>query len=282
METEPIIEIEEKKLSYMNFATSYDKKLKEILNNDNIEILIKAKELTKQLFSTLVTDEGHTFNHIIDVYNYGIDALLSDKYNHMTQDYIVAILLSCIGHEWFDNKIFRDGKFNGPEILKHIGIRSQTYDLTLEMIHLVSASTNGNRQVTEKWKLIPRDCDRICALGKGTNKSKGGIFRAFAFTFSDIGSNQLISKNTPLPVNLKELKEVMKEYSLEKYVEMRKYKKRSDSMLDHFYDKLLLIGEMSSENTYLQNVANIKMREMQEFLFKMNKLIKEYILEINY
>ncbi|CAH6418501.1 Hypothetical protein POVN_LOCUS218 [uncultured virus] len=143
------------------------------------------------------------------------------------------------------------------------GDTSVLRDLVLEMIDLVSASQNGNRTVKDKWKLVPRDADRLDALGKT------GVQRCYDYTRS-VG-NPLCCADTPLAVNETQLTLIMKGRTLEDYV---KGGGKSASMMDHFTDKLFHLGTMASEDVNLQRIADREMEPLKAFFFRTARVLR--------
>lgn len=239
----------------------------QILNKKNHEILEKAKYYTEKFLDTVshVIDDGHTYQHAVDVINNGINAIKYDKKLNLVNDYKLAILLACLLHDVDDRKFF-DSKFydNAFMILKKTQVEEYIVKLVIEMIDLVSCSKNKNNTANiEKWKLIPRDADRILAIETR---------RAYIYTFSNKGTNVLFTEKTPLPLTMSELnKEIAKH-------DLNDYRGSSDSMLDHYYDKIFHIHKLSSGNEYLQNLANKRNKAAKECVLKINKWIVEYII----
>lgn len=144
------------------------------------------------------------------------------------------------------------------------------------MISYVSTSKNGDREkhsfshnegstlipsemASSKVPLedyIPGDCDRVEALGVI------GIERCFDVT--QRLKNPIFTSKTPLPIIDKELEEIIKARPLEDYV---KKQGRSDSMIDHFFDKLLQLKPRSN-NPHVAKLFENQMMIMKKWLFK--------------
>ena len=97
------------------------------------------------------------------------------------------------------------------------------------MISLCSCSDNGNDIYYDilPWYYIPRWADRLDAIGKN------GIRRCYEYTISS--KKPLFTERTPRITILKDLENVASSERFESYKNGRK----SESMIDHFYDKLL-------------------------------------------
>ena len=81
----------------------------------------------------------------------------------------------------------------------------------------------------------------------------------------------LIDKDTPLPVTREELKLVVTEDKFQDYV---KRGGGSKTMTDHYYDKLLHIGEMASGNEYLVKQSVVEYEYMVDWILKSNASFK--------
>ena len=110
------------------------------------------------------------------------------------------------------------------------------------MISLVSAAVNGN-DIPDKYKetpefLWPRQCDRLEALGRT------GIARCYLYNLNKT-SRPLYCEKTPRVRTELELWDIASEERL------TDYKKRgsSESMLCHYFDKLLRVAILDPETT---------------------------------
>lgn len=202
----------------------------------------------------------HGFDHYIKVYKHGVKALRSTSYSEEVK---ICILLACLLHDVDDKKLFINKNFeNARKILSECDC-SQYEDLVIEMIDLVSTSKNGNSIEKSPWKYIPRDCDRLEAVGEE------GLIRCEQYALR-IG-NPLYIETTPLPTTMAELEEVLNYCPVEVYMESGG---KSKSMLDHFYDKLLHLGYVASDNKYIVAENHIRMTFMKNWLLNVNKTIK--------
>lgn len=126
----------------------------------------------------------------------------------------------------------------------------------LELISLVSCSKNGNREPREKWMVIPRDCDRLEAIGEI------GIQRCDEYSAAINAPDY-----TPDTVKVYTEEELWQVATPERFA---KYKK-SVSKIDHYYDKLLHIGTpecLKSQNAYILEEAA-----------RRNNLMVKYVLD---
>ena len=202
--------------------------------------------------------DDHGMSHFLAVFENAKCALEIEKLSNSQN---LCILLASLLHDVDDKKFFKTiNNKNARDLLMNYVCEEQI-SLIIEMISLVSTSENGNSTIIckadEKWKLIPRDCDRIEALGNV------GINRCYEYTLS-IG-NPIYTDSTPLPVTTLQLEAVCHG----RFDEYQKNKK-SISMIDHFYDKLLHLHKLSSGNKYLQEIADQRHTQMVEWLIEHN------------
>ena len=130
----------------------------------------------------------HGYDHFIAVFLHAHNAIREES--QLSSHERTCILLAALLHDVDDRKIrayFHANMENeirypmASSILDEAGC-SIYRDLVLEMIALVSTSSNGNRNALpheQRWKFIPRDCDRLEALGMiGVKRVGTGTFRA--------------------------------------------------------------------------------------------------------
>lgn len=205
--------------------------------------------------------EHHGFQHFVDVANHGRNAI---KHGWYTRRQSREIILACYLHDVDDRKIaFPKVKGqtypNARAILKEIGCSSYE-DVVIEMIDLVSASKNKNSVPADpkkRYYLVPRECDRICALGTK------GIERCLDFT-KDIG-NPLFTVNTPMKTTDFDVHLDANKYSFEEY------DGKSLSAIDHFYDKLLHLCVCHSGNKYTHQRLELEYQIITHYLANIGK-----------
>lgn len=227
--------------------------------------------------STSGVDSGHGIDHALMVMEHCALALQSRAEDQgslrthvpfLSDFQKFSILLAALLHDADDGKFFphsRDYE-NARQILRQVIPTVQTActdpyrssELIIEMIDLVSCSKNRNRTVTDQWKLIPRDADRLTALGKL------GIYRCYVYSRGK--KNPLFTPHTQRAQNEQELfQNIAPPHRFEQY------QGRSDSMMDHFYDKLLHIHQMSSGFPYFLQKAQDLHREMIDFCLEFGR-----------
>ena len=218
----------------------------------------------QELFDNAKVDKGHGVDHSRKVLEHSNNALvLSKKPKEKYQRQ--AIRYACLLHDADDRKFFPQSKKyqNARKILKDvIGENKVIIELTIKLISLVSCSQNGNSfdEGTEKWMLIPRLCDRLEAIGEI------GILRTWIYTKHVF--RPLFTPSTLRVTNEDELKKVITPERFSRYLQ----EKKSESMIDHFYDKLFHIcsDEVISgiENPYLRSEMKKRREIISDFIFR--------------
>lgn len=124
----------------------------------------------------------------------------------------------------------------------------------MEIIDLVSARKNKDGAVPEgkEWQLIVRDADRIEAVGEV------GIARCFAYN-QKVGA-PLFLDTTP---RLRTEEEIWKVATPQRFAA---YDGNSDSMVDHYFDKLLHLQRCGSGNSYLESQLRARLQVMLDFV----------------
>ncbi len=227
-------------------------------------MLNKLADLVREHMSDETLTGHHDMAHVEDVFIIVKAACVSGSIDDTKRGhYLAAALL----HEVDDSKLFRKHDYEfyyAITFLRECGFDNDSIANIIRIISLVSASKNGNKSTEDPDDLIVRDADRICALGKE------GVVRCYQYTLS-VG-NPIITKDTLLPTTREELMLVATE---ERYTQYVARKGGSVSMTDHFYDKLLHIGEMGSGNNYLITLAEAECDYMIEWILKSNTLFAE-------
>lgn len=212
-------------------------------------------------------DLAHNFKHINLVAADVGKALQSKKYDFLAPWQKNALLAGAYLHEVDDEKLDitlpdvpKEGKLpNAKALLEQYSQSEEFRSLALEVIGLVSTRNNHNTKVapSDKWKLLVRDADRGQALGKV------GIARCYAYTIAD--NQPLFTPQTPRCQTREELRIVAPPQRF------ASYRGISASMIDHYYDKLLHIGEVASEDEYLLQQLPEKKEEMINFVLEFGR-----------
>lgn|SRR3990167_1127434 len=240
-------------------------------NNSSIAVyepISYAKREIKKLFSSVNEGDVHGYQHAICVYNHGLKALHEIKYFwHLSINKYIAVLLACLLHDVDDEKIFGPEHKDLPNARRILS--DMQFSLTnevLEMIDYVSFSKNGIRDVyvvkrginmnnstndfrrqsrihqIPKWKLIPRDADRLEALGCI------GVARCIAFGVQI--KRPLYDNDTPRLANDWEYTKLAIRYWLDPHYE------RPYSTLDYFIQGLIIRSVMTTGIDYFLQEAN--------------------------
>lgn len=192
---------------------------------------------------------SHGFNHARIVFLHAVCAL--DKYVDRPGVYRIrmndrfVVLLAALLHDVDDRKYFPNHRNfeNARKILKYAHVDSMDCDAVIRMIKYVSTKENCNSIPDEAklspWVLIPRHCDRLEAIGYI------GIVRCWEYTLET--KNKLFVASTCRANNATELWKIATPARFKQYSATG----RSQSMIDHFYDKLLHLHKFSANNEYL-------------------------------
>jgi uncharacterized protein len=180
------------------------------------------------------------------------------------------IKLASILHDVDDIKFVSTVAYeNAKRILHFTGcVCAEDIDSIVEMISYVSASVNGNmipeRAKIFPWLLIPRYADRLDAAGLT------GVIRCYQYTKTKM--LPLFTDQTLMPLSINDVWNIATE---DRYA---KYNGESSSMIDHYYDKLLRLGNFETNNSYIKKVQVSSLDPLLKVieLFIANKLSDEY------
>lgn len=231
---------------------------------DKNTIINECLKLTAEIMNGFEhSDPGHQMDHIHAVLNHINNALKCNETFVLSEEQQLSMILATIMHDLDDHKLTdtHENLDNARLILNKLKVSRSVTDLVLQMIRLVSCSSNGNdnsmcQEHKNWWLLWPRICDRLEAIGNI------GIFRAWIYAVKK--GNPMYTRSTPLPKSEDELKEIL---SLDRFL---RYVGQSDSFIDHFYDKLLYISNIDSPevmcNEYLLGIAKERHQVMIDFV----------------
>ena len=152
-------------------------------------------------------------------------------------------------------------------------------DEAVNMISYVSASGNGNsvpeRCIDQPYLLWPRFSDRLEAIGT--------IGMVRCFQYNEECGNPLMCDTTPRPKSVEEVWAEVKLSRFDNYM----LKKVSNSMMDHYYDKLLHIAVFDKnvvQNSFLIEEAARRVQPLVDVCLSFGTtgivpvdLIKSYI-----
>ena len=224
---------------------------------------------------------GHNIEHMIAVMNHAKKAVEQEILPQYIKE---KIILAALLHDADDTKIFKHSKHfnNARTILKESlsedflrPLMDEEMDVTkfwfyydgnillyrdffiddvIELIELVSCSKDGNSDPPQRWMAIPRDCDRLEAIGEI------GIKRCDEYSAATNAPD--FTPETHRVSTEKELWSVATPERFSKY-------KKSVSKIDHYYDKLLHIGKpecLKSQNKYILEEASRRRDIMVQYV----------------
>jgi HD superfamily phosphodiesterase len=224
---------------------SIDNKYIEKLN----EFIIKHNKDNKEQY----IDESHGISHMLIVLCHTSKALESYE-GEISDKEKMKVKLAALLHDIDDSKYFPNNKLyeNAKTILlearnDEIELSNKDIDDIIKIISWVSSSVNGDmipKEAEEKeYLLYPRYADRLEALGII------GVERTLHYTLKQKKKGNpkgvLFTKDTPKATDKDMLFENIA--TIKRY---NSYKGSSDSMIDHFYDKLLRFGVYPIYNKY--------------------------------
>jgi uncharacterized protein len=228
--------------------------------NSNYKYLDDKIEKLDKILQNNNISKCHGIEHAKAVLKHTINAITEIENKSLTANDIKCILYAALLHDADDRKFF-------PLNTNYENIRSiledestEIIDKVIEMIELVSSSINGDtipkKCKNKEWMLIPRYADRLEAIGMI------GLVRTFIFTLKK--GRELYLSTTPMPSTISEIWKVA---SIKRY---KNYSGASESMLDHFYDKLLRLGKFPITNKYLNNESKKRIKPLLDFLLYIN------------
>eukprot|EP00755_Sulcionema_specki_P013384 Sspe_Gene.53848::Locus_29736_Transcript_1_1_Confidence_1.000_Length_1089::g.53848::m.53848/K06950/K06950; uncharacterized protein len=192
---------------------------------------------------------SHGVMHSIMVLEHAVKAVLAEQ-PRLEPSSEWAVLLAALLHDADDVKVFGEGSNNLPALLASAEEEGME-EVVSELVDLVSCRKNRNDTGVERWKLIPRDADRLEAIGEV------GLVRCYKYNTET--NRPIVVADTPLASTPADLNKIA---TPERFV---RYSGGSSSMLDHCYDKLLHICTVSSGNHYLTEAAAARRGAVEKF-----------------
>lgn len=226
----------------------------------------------QELIDEVNADDGHGKKHVTIVMNHCTMALGSGK---APVDPLERLAVEIAGalHDADDRKLFDTppGTYtNAKNILEMIfpacDYGQEFHDQVIRYISYVSCSSNGNAipsdvdPINEPWWNYARLADRAEAIG-GI-----GVIRAYQYTLHV--NRPFFNDDTPLVTNDEELENALSG-RFERYLQVKK----SDTFIDHFYDKMFHIADFDqyTDNPYLRELARTRLDEMKSFIFSFGR-----------
>jgi uncharacterized protein len=237
-----------------------------ILYLKKLDIVIK--NINKNREEKYQIDESHGLHHgLIVLCN--VSKALEEVNNSlgMNKREKILVKLAALLHDIDDHKYFPDNhKFenareilNTPEIKEIDNLTENDISSILLMIYLVSSSTHGDTMPVglPEWYFYPRYADRLEALGII------GIERTLEYT---------IKKGQPI-FKTSTKRGLSKENLYENIATEERYKtySQSVSMMDHFYDKLLRLGNYPISNKYFEKECELRISPLVDFCLKFSE-----------
>jgi len=199
---------------------------------------------------------SHGIEHAIQVMEHAKNALNAFEYS-ITETEFDAVLAAALLHDADDRKFFpaNDNYQNLRQLLTNANRSPDFIELAVRMVKLVSASANGDNipeDITDKlWMLIPRYADRLEAIGEI------GIKRCIKYNKTIQAPDFL--PTTPRP----QTEEDIVQLSMERYAA---YGGHSQSMIDHFFDKLVAITVFPISNPYFDEETKTRRQPILDYV----------------
>ena len=204
----------------------------------------------KTLFVKHDIHESHGIAHAGTVMENGEKLIKSEKKRSLSLNEKLIILSACLLHDADDGKLFPTNKNdeNMRAIAKDILTQEEIETVAL-CIGLVSASKNGDSRPStdektgrsiEWWMFIPREADRLDAIGYN------GALRCISY--SEMKNTPVVATTTILA---KTRSDIAKIATPERFAEYMKRGGKSESVIDHIYDKLWGLLR-DSDNPYVK------------------------------
>lgn len=191
-------------------------------------------------------DVSHGVAHVVQVLKH-VDRAIAQTKHPISTNRITALRLAALLHDADDRKYFPNSKNyeNARKIMQNAKVESSILEDTVDIIKLVSSSQNGDnipeRCIKEPELLWVRWADRLEAVGVN------GVIRCWQYNVAK--NRKVVSDTTPKAYSYKEVLQIATSDRFERYVK----NKKSASMLDHYYDKLIYICTVKTGNKYFDN-----------------------------
>jgi hypothetical protein len=205
-------------------------------------------------------DASHGMLHFLAVLQNVIEALnvtellITDREKLLVK--LASLMHDIDDHKYFpENLNFENARkiLTDPVVRSIDGLTDDEITKILAMIDLVSSSKHGDAIPlgTPEWYVYPRYADRLEAIGVV------GVKRTYEYTVSKKG--KLFTPDTQKATTEDELWDIA---TIKRYTE---YNGKSVSMIDHFYDKLLRLGNYPIKNRFFDEECKKRTRPLIEF-----------------
>jgi len=215
------------------------------------KLIVYVNELCKNFVS------GHGMDHFMNVTMHAIKAL---EYEPSLSDHTKELIcIAAFLHDIDDKKLFPHSKNNenARSLLQKIrqDIDEKDIEDIIKMINYVSCSENGPTYNDVEYMAIPRDCDRLEAIGEI------GIKRC-----REYGMHINLPRHTKHTKRAKSIDDLYLIANDKRYEDYTKGKK-SESEIDHYYDKLLHIERnLVTTNEYIRTEAKNRQKQMIDYV----------------
>jgi uncharacterized protein len=227
------------------------------------KILTRAIQGLISLCEQLQIPDHHGVKHALAVLDNAAMAL--DDFDLSLNDQI-SVLLAALLHDIDDRKFTKSDNYTGArKILSDIAYADA--ESVIDMIKLVACSSNGNtiNRTIPRWKYIPRDADRLEALGLvGIRRAKE---TTEAMAIQQNKQPVFWSDESPRCTTTEQVALMCHP---DRFINYQKYKASTD-LISHFFDKLLHIHNMSSGSKTLEELARLKHDIMIDFVIDFGK-----------
>lgn len=226
------------------------------------DALATVRTHIRELFATAREGDVHGYAHAMAVYEHARAALREDvRRRPLHTDRQMAVLYAALLHDADDPKVFPASDASLPNARRILStVQFNLVELVVEMISLVSFSKNANSgailelddshgpnarvNARPRWMFIPRDADRLEALGAI------GVARCVAYG-AQIG-RPLSVPSTPMPTDRRALYALAARWHLER--------KPCRSTMEYFIAGLIPRAVMASRTAYTARLAADRMR----------------------
>jgi uncharacterized protein len=206
--------------------------------------MLKYIDRLNNIFTTANVCKSHGIDHAIAVMAHADLAIKSKNYK-ISKSLKEAVKLAALLHDADDRKFFPTHQ-NYENLKRVLHDKPITFvDKVVRMVSLVSSSSNADRipedVINNEWMLIPRYADRVEAIGII------GVERCLQYNKTK--GRPIYIESTPRAYSEEEIFQIATEERYNSYVG------KSNSMIDHYYDKLLRISKIPINNDYLVQLA---------------------------
>lgn len=223
-----------------------------------MEILDRIEELVMlNVVPNLKSDKSHSIKHFRKVRDHAIMSVVHLDEDEQTKE---AITVAAILHDVDDEKLVINKCTTHNSwalyVLETLAIKNK--DMILKMIDLVSCSKNGDRfeNGLPLYYYIPRYCDRLEAIGKN------GLKRCIQY---NNGSDRPMHNDNTARVYSKD--ELYNVATKERYDLYSRGVIKSETVIDHLYDKLLHIRlPQWFHNQYLEDQFNKEQNYIEDYV----------------